>query len=102
MTTANAKDLRAIVVAVISSALVGMGSAYLTASATLARVEADQDHLEARVQSLEVGQRETSKDLAGATSELRVLNERLKRVDDIADSVKRVERKVDTALIGKE
>jgi hypothetical protein len=40
------------------------------------------------------------RDLSAATAELRVLNERLKRVDDIGDAVKRVERKVDTALVG--
>ncbi len=99
MTDESRKDARAIVVAVVSSALVGMGSAYLTANATLAKVQADQTHLQGRVNQLEQAQKVTDKSLGDATTELRVLNERLKRVDDIADSVKRVERKVDTALV---
>lgn len=95
------QDVRSIVVAVCSAALIGMGSAYLTATTTLARFEADQVHLQGRVNALEAAQKNTDRSLAEATAELRVLNERLKRVDDIGDAVKRVERKVDTALVGR-
>ena len=100
MTETTRSDIRAIIVAVTSAAVIGMGSAYLTATATLSRFEADQVHLQARVQSLEAAQKDTMRDLSAATAELRVLNERLKRVDDIGDAVKRVDRKVDTALVG--
>lgn len=106
MTEDNRKDARAIIVAVVSAALVGMGSAYLTANATLSKVQTDQEHLFSEVKRLTEEQKvlrnaqnATDKSLVEATGELRVLNERLKRVDDIADSVKRVESKVDTALV---
>ena len=106
MTENTRQDVRAVIVAVLSSALVGMGSAYLTANATLATVQADQKHLSSELDALKAEQKalrkaqtDTDKALGEATIELRVLNERLKRVDDIGEAVKRVERKVDSALV---
>lgn len=90
------KELRTIIATVISATLIGMGSAYLTAITTLARFETEQRNLYERVERLEADQKNTSKDVAASLTELRVLNERLKRIDDMSESIRRVERKVDS------
>lgn len=103
MTDALKIDLRAITVAVISALLVGLPSSYMTAQEVMTeqrtkqqRVEEDQGRMRKRLERIEDEQAAVNRDLSETTTELRVLNERLRRLDDLADSVKRLERRMET------
>jgi len=102
MTESLKIDLRAISVAVISAMLVGLPSSYMTAQEVMTeqrgkqqRVEERQDRMRKRIERMETEQDQVSRDLSDTTTELRVLNERLRRLDDLADSVKRLERRME-------
>lgn len=84
-------EVRTIVVGVVSAAIVGMGSAYLTAQTTLTRVEVDQSHIRERVERLERDYSDVQISLQETVIELRVQNERLKKVDDVHAVVRRLE-----------
>lgn len=71
-----------VILPVVASVVVGMGSAYLTATTTLARMDEKLSAMEARVESLE-----------GKTDKQQDLSERLIRVETKLDAVlERLER----------
>lgn len=71
-----------VILPVVASVVVGMGSAYLTATTALARMDEKLVAMEARVESLE-----------GATDKQQDLSERLIRVETKLDAVlERLER----------
>lgn len=91
--------VQSVVMSLIPALIVGMGSSYLTAQVTLAKFETEQANQAARLARVESENATLRDSVSAAVSELRVLNERVKSIDNVANSQQRLESKVDALLI---
>lgn len=95
----QSRDIKQIVIAVTTALILGFGASYLTTMRLLTTFEAEQRALEMRVDRIETEQKSRGPMITETGTELRVLNERLKRFDELEDAVRRVEKKVDRLTI---
>lgn len=88
-----------IVSSLLPALIIGMASSYLTVQVTLAKYETEQAHQSSRLAKVEGENASLRDSLTAAVAELRVLNERVKAIDNVANSQQRLESKVDALLI---
>lgn len=96
---APASFVQQVALSLVPALIIGMSSSYLTAQVTLTKYEAEQAHISARLTNVEGENRALNNSLSEAVAELRVLNERVKSIDNVANSQQRLENKVDALLI---
>lgn len=88
-------ELKTGVINITVAVILGVGSSLIATFSTLTRFETKQEEGFRRIVELESDQARVEQ-VANATSgELRVINEKLKRIEDLSDSLRRIERKLD-------
>lgn len=99
MTDERRNDIRSAVIGLLVALCTAIPGSYVTIQVAQAKFETTQHEQGRRIAELEKVRAQDAKVLTEVASELRVLNERLKRVDDLGESMKRLESKVDTVLV---
>jgi uncharacterized protein YlxW (UPF0749 family) len=97
--SASTPTIAQIALSLIPALIIGMSSSYLTVQVTLAKYETEQAHQSARLTKVEGENAALRDSLNAAVAELRVLNERVKAIDNVANSQQRLESKVDALLV---